>query len=235
MKKLTRRQQDFLRKFLDLYTEGREPLHYTAVAKHLGVGNVSAYEMLRLLEEHGLVEAQYQLPVGFRGPGRASVVFRPTPLAAQEITRLGSEDVNRREWEAAKEHILKQIETGKAEDYEVLIEELLVRMSEQRAPVIYGAEMITAIILGLRSLCDTDEARGLEKQLKEFGKLGELGLGALAGFGVALSVVERTNRRLASFLLGEVGRFQAILSESSEENRRRLADFACEVVRLVAG
>ena len=235
MKKLTRRQQEFLRKFLDLYTEGHEPLHYTAVAEHLGVGNVSAYEMLRLLEEHGLVEAQYQLPVGFRGPGRASVVFRPTPLATQELTRLAGGDVNRREWEAAKEHILKQLETGKAEDYEALIEELLAQMPEQHSPVIYGAEMITAIILGLKSLCDTTEACRLEKRLKEIGKLGELGLGALAGLGMALSMVERTNRRLASFLLREAGRFPAILSESSEENRRRLTDFAREVVRLVAG
>ena len=234
MKKLTRRQQEFLSKFLDLYTEGQDPLHYSTVAEHMGVGNVSAYEMLRLLEEHGLVEAQYQLPANLRGPGRASVVFRPTPLAAQELTRLAGRDVNRREWEAAKEHILKQLETGKAEDYEALLEELLARMPEQHSPVIYGAEMITAIILGLKSLCTTAEARGLEKRLKEIGNLGELGLGALAGLGMGLSMVERVNRRLASLLLGEAGRFQAILSEASEENRRRLTDFAREVVRLVA-
>ena len=50
MEKLTRRQRQFLNKFLDLYDQDREPLHYTALAEHLGVNKISAYEMLRLLE-----------------------------------------------------------------------------------------------------------------------------------------------------------------------------------------
>ena len=70
MKKLTRRQQQFLSKFLDLYGKKRESLHYTALAEYIGVGKISAYEMLRLLEEHGLVEAEYELPANQRGPGR---------------------------------------------------------------------------------------------------------------------------------------------------------------------
>jgi len=233
MKKLTRRQQEFLSKFLDVYTEDREPLHYTTVAEHLGVGNVSAYEMLRLLEERGLVEAEYQLPAGIRGPGRASVVFRPTPLAAQALTQLAGGDVNRQKWEAAKEHILKQLETSKAEDYGVSLEELLARMPEQRSPLIYGAEMITAIILGLKSLLGTAEARGLEKRLKDIGQLGELGLGALAGLGMGLSMIERTNRRLASFLLAQSGQFHTVLSLLSDENRRRLIQFTLEAMRVV--
>lgn len=51
--RLSRRQQEVLSKLLDLYHEGGEPIHYATLAKHLGVGPVSAYEMLRLLEEHG--------------------------------------------------------------------------------------------------------------------------------------------------------------------------------------
>lgn len=51
--KLSRRQQEVLSKLLDLYHEGGKPIHYAALAKHLGVGPVSAYETLRLLEEHG--------------------------------------------------------------------------------------------------------------------------------------------------------------------------------------
>ena len=235
MKKLTRRQQDFLSKFLDLYAEGQEPLHYSTVAEHLGVRRVSAYEMLRLLEEHGLVEAEYQTPPHLRGPGRAAVVFRPTPLAREALTRLAGGDGDQQEWEAVKGHLLEQLETGKAEDYEALLEELLARMPEQRSPLIYGAEMITTIVLGLRSLQDNVEARGLEKWLKDIGLLGELGLGALAGLGMALSMIERVNRRLASFLLVEAGRFQAVLLESSEGTRRRLTEFTREVIRRVAG
>lgn len=235
MKKLTYRQQDFLGKFLDLYTEGQEPLHYSTVAEHLGVGNVSAYEMLRLLEEHGLVEAEYQLPASVRGPGRASVVFQPTALAARELARLAGGDVNQQEWEGVKEHILQQLEAGKAEDYEPLLEELLARTPDQRSPVIYSAEMITTIILALASLRDTVEARGLRDRLEEIGKVGELGLGIFTGLGMGLSVAEHINRRLAGFLLVQSSRFQSALGRLSDESRRQVTEFAQEVMRRVEG
>ena len=233
MEKLTRRQRQFLSKFLDLYDQCREPLHYTALAEHLGVNKISAYEMLRLLEEHGLVEADYQLPDGLRGPGRASVVFRPTPLAAQALGRLAGEHVNQQEWEAAKDQILKQLEAGKAEDYDALLEELLARAPERRSLVIYAAEMITAIILGLESLRNTAEAHGLRDRLKEIGKVGELGLSVFAGLGMGLSVAERLNRRLAGFLLVQSSRFQSALSQLSDENRRRLTEFTQEVMQIM--
>ncbi len=233
MDKLTRRQRQFLSKVLDLYDQGQEPLHYTALAEHLGVNKVSAYEMLRLLEEHGLVEAEYQLPDGLRGPGRASVVFRPTPLAAQVLGRLAGEYVNPHEWAAVKEHILTQLEAGKAEDYETVLEELLARTPDQRSVVVYVAEMITAIILGLESLRNTAEAHGLRDRLKEIGKVGELGLNVFAGLGMGLSVAERLNRRLAGFLLVQSGRFQSALSQLSDENRRRLTEFTQEVMQMV--
>jgi len=235
MKKLTRRQQEFLRKFLDLYTEGQEPLHYSSVAEHLGVGKVSAYEMLRLLEEHGLVEAEYQLPEHDRGPGRASVVFQPTALAARELARLAGGDVTQQEWEAAKEHILQQLEAGKAEDYNPLLEELLARTPDQLSPMIYTAEMITTIILALASLRDTIEARGLRDRLEEIGKVGELGLGIFTGLGMGLSVAERINRRLAGFLLVQSSRFQSALVQLSDESHHQLTEFIGEVMQKVEG
>jgi DNA-binding PadR family transcriptional regulator len=233
MQKLTRRQRQFLNKVLDLYDQGREPLHYTALAEHLGVNKISAYEMLRLLEEHGLVEAEYQLPDGLRGPGRASVVFRPTPLAAQVLGRPAGEHVNQQEWEAVKEQIFKQLETGKAGNYDTLLEELLARTPHQRSLVIYAAEMITAIVLGLESLRNTAGVHGLRDRLKEIGKISELGLSVFAGLGMGLSVAERLNRRLASFLLVQSGRFQSTLSQLSDENRRRLTEFTQEIMQIV--
>jgi len=233
MEKLTRRQRQFLNKVLDLYDQGREPLHYTALAEHLGVNKISAYEMLRLLEEHGLVETEYQLPDGLRGPGRASVVFRPTPLAAQVLGRRAGDHVNQQEWEAVKEDILVRLEAGKGKDHGALLDELLARTPGRHSLVIYAAEMITAVILGLESLRNTAEAHGLRDRLKEIGKIGELGLNVFAGLGLGLSVAERLNRRLASFLLAQSGRFQSTLSQLSDENRRRLTEFTQEVMHIV--
>jgi predicted ArsR family transcriptional regulator len=76
--RLTYRQQQFLRQFLDLFQEMRRPVHYAAIAERLGVGKVTAYEMLRLLEERGLVAVEYQTNPDKHGPGRPSVFFYPT-------------------------------------------------------------------------------------------------------------------------------------------------------------
>jgi len=40
---------------------------------------MTAYDMLRLLEERGLVTSEYVLPE--QGPGRSMIVFRPTAKA----------------------------------------------------------------------------------------------------------------------------------------------------------
>ena len=70
-KKLTHRQQQFLSQFLDIYREMEHSVHYVAVAERLGIGKVTTYEMLRLLEEKGLVRAEYQTNPDQHGPGRS--------------------------------------------------------------------------------------------------------------------------------------------------------------------
>ena len=60
--KLTRRQEDFINNLLDLYREMEGPIHYSVLAERLGVSPFTAYDMLRLLEEKGLVSSEYYLP-----------------------------------------------------------------------------------------------------------------------------------------------------------------------------
>ena len=45
--KLTRRQEEFIRKLMDLYWEKRGPIHYSVLAERLGVSPFTAYDMLR--------------------------------------------------------------------------------------------------------------------------------------------------------------------------------------------
>jgi len=233
MKQLTGRQQEFLSKFLDLYQLSGEPIHYSTLAKHVGVGKVTAYEMLRLLEDRGLVKVEYQMPEDPRVPGRSSVVFRPTPLATRTLVDLAGSDWKEDEWEQVKTRILDQLRAGSASGYEALLNKLLARLPDQRSPVIYLAEMVTTVILGLNSLKDVAEERGLLNILRNVGLPGELGLNALAGLSVGLSLAERANRRMTSVLLVQANKYQSILSELTTENRRRLTEFTREVLEIV--
>ena len=72
---MTERQQGFLEQFWELYREVKAPLHYSGVAEKLRISNISAYDMLRLLKQKGMVASQYLLPKKQPGPGRSTVVF----------------------------------------------------------------------------------------------------------------------------------------------------------------
>ena len=107
--KLTRRQQMFLGKFLDLYRQEEEALHYTTVAEYLEVNPITAYDMLRLLEERGLVASDYIPPSQRAGAGRSTVVFLPTPAAQALFDELAGEDWDQEEWEPRQDLILETL------------------------------------------------------------------------------------------------------------------------------
>ena len=231
--KLTGRQRAFLSTFLDLYREAQEPLHYTTVAQQLEVSKITAYDMLRLLEERGLVQSEYVLRGKGQGAGRSSIVFRPTPQADALFAELAGEDANHGEWEIVKTRILETLRAGKGTDYQGLLEEILARLPQRQSPMLYAAEMITAVILSLHQLREDASAAGLFDRLCALGLPGEAGLRALAGLALGLSFAERINRRLISLLLSYTGRYQEILSRLSTENLQRLSNFAGEVMKIV--
>ena len=75
--KLTRRQEKFIQKMIELKHEFACPIHYSLLAKRLGVSPFTAYDMLCLLEEKGYVTSEYQLPADKSGPGRAERLLLP--------------------------------------------------------------------------------------------------------------------------------------------------------------
>ena len=85
---LTRRQTTFVERLVDLYHEAQGPIHYSTLARRLGVSRFTAYDMLRLLEEKGLVTSAYQLTAGKSGPGRSQVRYEPTERAHTLIAEL---------------------------------------------------------------------------------------------------------------------------------------------------
>jgi DNA-binding PadR family transcriptional regulator len=231
--KLTGRQRAFLSDFLDLYQEEKDSLHYTAVAERLGIGRITAYDMLRLLEEKGLVTSEYVMPRS--GPGRSTIVFRPTEQGEALMRQLAGETWDKEEWETVKVRILKALQAGSGEDYEPLLEEILARLPERKSPLIYTAEMVTAVILSLRLVRETVPTSKLWEQLRDLGLPEEMGLNALGGVAVGLSLVEQANRRLTLKLLASTRQYQDYLADLSAESRRRLSEFTAEVMRIVGG
>ena len=75
--KLTGRQRQYLEETISLQAENSgESIHYSALANRLGVSTISAYNMLRVLEQKGCLRSCYEL--SGLGIGRSSVLFEVT-------------------------------------------------------------------------------------------------------------------------------------------------------------
>ena len=69
---------------------------------------------LRLLEEKGLIRAEYQANPDQHGPGRSAVLFFPTQEANRLINELAGNPADIEDWQDVKEQILQQLRHGKA-------------------------------------------------------------------------------------------------------------------------
>lgn len=234
-KRLTRRQQEFLRTLIELHQQKGESIHYTIVAEYQGVGRVTAYEMLRLLEKRGLTQREFLRPEENRGPGRSPVSFRPTLLAEATLTDQSASVRISEEWLRVKTQILEKLQRGEGRGHEAFLKELLDRIPRRRSPDVYLAETVTALILGLHSLREFADAQQLRNRLGKIGLPGELDLAAIPGLSVGLSLVERFNKQVSKVLLNQTSKFQNLLSELSTEKRRMLAEFTREVVKIIEG
>ncbi|MBM4466187.1 MAG: hypothetical protein FJ014_11650 [Chloroflexi bacterium] len=231
MVKLTGRQREFLSRFLDIYRGTKQPIHYTQLAEKVGVSELTAYDMLRLLEERGLVASEYVLPRD-GGPGRSSIVFYPTEKAAKAMAQQAGEDWDKKEWERVRERILQALDERKGA-YQNLLDEILLRIPKRKSPMLYVTEMITAIFLQLHQLREEVSVNGLFPDLRLLGLPGELGLTALPGLTVGLTMVEKANQHVARLLLSYTQKYQDHLARLSAENKKRVSDFAQEVMNIV--
>jgi predicted transcriptional regulator len=233
-KKLTHRQLQFLSQFLDIYREMEHSVHYVTVAERLGIGKVTAYEMLRLLEEKGLIRAEYQANPDQHGPGRSAVLFYPTQEANRLINVLAGNPADMEDWKVVKEQILQRLREGKAGGYEDLLSNLLTRIPERRSLLIFVTELITAVILMLTTIKDTPEIHALLERLQQIGLPQKISLSVMSGIAMLLSVMERANRRYSSILLSHFSRYEEAIAQLDEESRRKLGEFTREVVHILS-
>ncbi len=229
--KLSSRQRDFLSRLLDLCREAEGPVHYADVARALDVNPVTAYEMLRLLENKGLARSETVRPQGRKS--RSIVVFSPAEKAVTLLAELTGDPASERDWEEAKASILQALEGGVSADYQGLLDALLLRIPERKSPLLFAADMVTAIILVFYELRDRAAAKRIFSNLRRFGPPGWAVLYSLAGFSLALSLVEKANRQATSLLLGYAQQFREHLDNLSGEDKARLSDFVYEVLRAV--
>ena len=189
---LTLRQKAFFDKLVDLYREAQRPVHYSVLAKGLGVSRFSAYDMLKLLETKGLVRAEYVLDERDGGPGRSSVVFVPLLKAQELLSRLVANPVEQREWSQTVSHILGHLHQERNSSPgrdSSLLEELMAAIPKAMSPLAYSAQTLTALLLPVRNRLESlDRDLATILNLDEDGAEAGGGLELLAGFALGASL-----------------------------------------------
>lgn len=232
--KLTARQKVFCEALLELYGKLRGPVHYSELAKRLGVNRFSAYDMLKVLEKKGFAASSYALEAGHSGPGRPMVVFAPTSQAASLCAP--PQDLEIEEWHSLRERVLAKLRQARDANVRETLSDLLARLPETGgAPLTYCTEMTAALLLNMQ------RARARAAGLSPFRALaalrsgGATGLEALAGLsvGATLAAEDETSTSLTQRLLDHARRYQVNLERLSEEARALLVQFLEEALEAL--
>ena len=188
--KLTRRQEDVIRKMLDLYNLHHTPIHYKTLADHLGVSPFTAYDMLRLLEEKGLMISEYQLAAEKSGPGRAVRVFLPSQKVLDEINNI-QEQSGGADWEGVKRNVLGKLRKDEIDDRDLAIEMLARIPSAGRGQLRYCVEIMTVISLRIQSVgARRLIANFLHQLLPDAQSVSRRNLCLLGGFALGILALE---------------------------------------------
>ena len=220
----TLRQRVFLKRFIELYQKEGEAVHYSSVARCLGLSNSTAYDMLRLLEQKGLVNSKYLLPKPSPGPGRTSILFFPVEAAMSLFSHLAGGAADQQEWREVKAYIMRSLRQEKLLENGTLLRKLLEDMPKAHSPLVVSAEVITALLLGLRK---AELGLGEENPINIL--LGEpvtkIGMSMLAGFALSLYLTDQAGRKLLSNFESHMRRWELALQELSEESLMTLHQF----------
>lgn len=221
--KLTRRQGEFIENLIDLSQELDGPIHYSVLAERLGVSPFTAYDMLRLLEEKGLVSSEYQVAKGKSGPGRAERLFFPLRQHNQELAdRFGAISSSEGEW---KQFILDRIRQGNAPEKE-FADELLARIPPDGPEYIrYCLEVMMVLALRLRRHAGQREfITYLSDILPHDGEVSPAHLCLLGGFAFGFIAKEDRDREWSQTLLKHILQYQEIVRRLTPKECRHLAD-----------
>lgn len=232
--KLTRRQEIFIHRFLDLYRELNGPIHYSLLAERIGVSPFTAYDMLRLLEEKGYVTSEYRTGSEKPSVGRSEIVFLPTELARRRIEELAN-GADLGDWDRAKSLILARIRAGEFQD-RMLAEEIVARVPPDAPEALrYCFEVMTVLILRLGEGTGRHIlAERLPLLLEKKGAVSRPGLLLLGGFVLGLLANENPlDLERDQPILEYVERYQAMVMEMEPRLYRRLGDGIKDMLALV--
>lgn len=228
--KLTRRQEEFIKKMIELGQELDGPFHYTVVAEKIGVSPFTAYDMLRLLEEKGMVTSEYQLATDKTGPGRATRLFYPTEKAKEHHRSFAasSAEALSLEGDDLKQFLLQKLTSGELTHPDIG-QEMLARIppTNGNEQVSYCMEVMAVLVLRLKQSDGLDLlSTHLSKMLSDDGTMTQTNLCLLGGFAFGiLAEHDSADHDWTDMLFEHVQQYVTIIMQLSAEECRIISEY----------
>jgi len=229
---LTHRQKAFLDKLQDLYRDIPKPVHYSVIAKKLGLCASSVYDMLRVLEKKGVVSSEYKLPKSANGPGRSNIMFTPIVKKIEKLTQNNSDARDSREWKKVKDGILSSLQGCAACDYKKLFSGMFEKASHIQSPLPRAAQILAGLLVSLKeSKYEFSEQSTVGTMLKS--PASKVGMSTTAGVIMGLSVAGKKDGSLLGNYRDYLNKYMASLQNISDENLQVLHEFALDVWNIL--
>ena len=154
--KITKRQKEFLKILIDLYQEKASPIHYSEVARKMGVSKWTAYDMLQLLYKEGLLEVEYLIPESdnykWGKLGRSTITFFPTKKG-YTVSNLSQRNLPTKiaEFNKLKKEIIQKFEEIKGK---FNLKDLFKEALESKSPLIFCACLLLILILLIKKITE---------------------------------------------------------------------------------
>ncbi|HAJ32413.1 MAG TPA: hypothetical protein DCK79_03465 [Candidatus Atribacteria bacterium] len=156
---ITSRQKDFLQSLIDLYKQKAYPVHYSEVAKKMGVSKWTAYDMLQLLHKNGFLEVEYLIPelnsnykYKCEKLGRSTISFFPTKKG-YSVSNLSQRNLPVKTFELnkLKKEIIQKFDEFKGK---LNIKDLLREALQTKSPLIFCACVLIILILLVKKVAE---------------------------------------------------------------------------------
>lgn len=232
---LTKRQQEFLACIFEQYLKHRNPVHYTTVAKRLGVSKWTAYDMLKRLGQAGYLSSHYG--VKEKGnPGRSQLFYTPT----SKLKQLMEEDAGKQEdwlaWRQLLVNSVKKLQSATGGSGHDQIEELLTLLPEAKGSIMYCACLIALFVAYIKVF--NEQGMRLVRQVIDLIKKPEQRLALFSGTIVGIlskdPVTGTTTGWKDGMMAGFVNNFHQHLAGIDLKQHRLLAGFLSDLLQAVS-
>jgi len=221
--KLTGRQQDFLNVINRLYKTLNRPVHYSEVAKQLGINKWTAYDVMKQLNELGALEAIY-IVKNDNMPGRSSIGF--VPINSCESDNMSNAD----RWKMIEEFLLLRIKEAKSENKKEVLKDIAEEISKQEDSVLLGAYTIALLVLEMDGELGKKEIVESIKEIYQMKIKGELKLSMLLGLLLGQAMKHGKSSAILQNVIQYINKLQHDMPNIPAEQQNQLITFAINTI-----